>query len=395
MVMQKIKLGIVIPTLYKGGAEKIASTLSLNLPKNIELYFILFEKKIDYPYKGKLLSINLPLSSNIFKESLNFLLRPFRIRALAKKYKLDLLLAFDEAASFSSILSGIKTIPAIHKSLAKADKQKSKIKLFLNSFFRILYRSSCKIITICDELKQELLSHLHLPKDKVVRIYNPHNIKEILSLSKENPEIPLPSNYILTIGRAEKQKGQWHLIKAFSKVYKLFPELKLVIIANGSLLPKLKELTDKLELGNSIIFIDQWVKNPYPIIKNAKLFVLSSLFEGFPNVVVESFVLKTPVVSSLYKTGISELLGKRKSNLGSFYLHERGILSEEFDDSIDFSTKISKEEQSLADAILFGLNNAHRLKEQIENAYSFSQSFAPKTIIKEYINTIKECLDKQ
>ncbi|MGB9719659.1 MAG: hypothetical protein ACPL06_03655 [Candidatus Anstonellales archaeon] len=64
-----MKIGLLIPTLSRGGAEKIASTLSFWLPKEWEIIFILFERKIDYEYRGKVIALESP-TEKIFSKML-------------------------------------------------------------------------------------------------------------------------------------------------------------------------------------------------------------------------------------------------------------------------------------------------------------------------------------
>ena len=113
-------------------------------------------------------------------------------------------------------------------------------------------------------------------------------------------------NYIINVGRLEKNKNQKLLIKAYSLIS---TDLKLYIYGEGSLKNKLLKLIKKLNLEGKVI-IKPYDSNIYEKIAKAKLFVLSSLYEGMPNVVLESLALRTKVVSTNNSPMIANLLPK-------------------------------------------------------------------------------------
>ena len=106
------------------------------------------------------------------------------------------------------------------------------------------------------------------------------------------------------------EKNQKLLVKAYKKSEITLP---LVLIGNvhtdsdKKYLSELKELIKKLNLGDKIIF-SGFQKNPYPWIKNAELFVMSSNSEGLPLVLVEALILGTNIISTDCPTGPSEVL---------------------------------------------------------------------------------------
>ena len=74
---------------------------------------------------------------------------------------------------------------------------------------------------------------------------------------------------IITVGRLTRQKGQWHLIRAFKKVKEVFPESKLIILGEGELEIYLKELVTELNLKNDVLFF-HFQKNPFKFMAKAK-----------------------------------------------------------------------------------------------------------------------------
>lgn len=134
-------------------------------------------------------------------------------------------------------------------------------------------------------------------------IPNPIPIERIRRLSDE--AAPLPERpYIVHVGRLTKQKNQRLLLQAYALAS---PEERLVIVGGGQDEPDLRKLAGELGIEERVLFVGEQ-KNPYPWMKGARLFVLSSLFEGFGLVMVESFVCGTPVVAVDCRGGVRDIL---------------------------------------------------------------------------------------
>jgi glycosyltransferase involved in cell wall biosynthesis len=144
----------------------------------------------------------------------------------------------------------------------------------------------------------------------ITKIHNLCPIQQIKVLSDypiKTPDEP----YIVNVARLCPQKNHPLLLKA----YKLadIPQ-KLVIVGGGDDGPKLKHLAADLGISNKVVFVGE-VSNPYPYMKHADLFVLSSLYEGFGLVIVESLATGTPVVSVDCPGGIRDILIEEQEKL--------------------------------------------------------------------------------
>ncbi len=147
-------------------------------------------------------------------------------------------------------------------------------------------------------------------------IYNPLNKKEIIKKSKQKINLSFFSNKtinFINVGRLEDQKDHETLINGFIKL-KSEINYKLLIIGNGRNKNKLNILIKRNSLDNRIKIVD-FKKNPYPFMKKADAFILSSIFEGLPNVLLEALVLKKFIISSNCPTGPLEILQNGKGGL--------------------------------------------------------------------------------
>ena len=105
------------------------------------------------------------------------------------------------------------------------------------------------------------------------------------------------------MGRLELQKDHFTLIRAVEKIN----NVTLTIIGYGSMYKEISKYIVKNNLSKKIKILTN-ISNPYPYIKNADLFVLSSIYEGFPNVLAEAIMLRIPIISSNCNSGPAEIL---------------------------------------------------------------------------------------
>lgn len=172
-----------------------------------------------------------------------------------------------------------------------------------------------KIITICDEMRDEGVEMYPNLKHKFRTIYNALNfeiIRERASESIDSPLVEYP--YILAVQRLEEsQKDLTTLLKAYKILIDNHnTKERLYIIGEGKSRAELETLCQELEITERVIFLG-YKSNPYPWIRESRLFALSSRFEGLPTVLIEAMLLEKAIVATNCPTGPMEILDNGKA----------------------------------------------------------------------------------
>lgn len=187
--------------------------------------------------------------------------------------------------------------------------------------FKFILKQAKEVIINSKQSGTELRTRWKL--DNVRIIENGYDYALITKQAQEVDLVPdffASFNTFITVGRLVHDKGQWHLIRIFAELKKERSDLKFIIAGQGPLLEPLTNLchlyglkvfrsdhNESLNASFDIYFIG-FQKNPYSWIRRCKLFLLSSLYEGLPNVLIESLLLEVPVISSDCKSGPREIL---------------------------------------------------------------------------------------
>jgi glycosyltransferase involved in cell wall biosynthesis len=175
---------------------------------------------------------------------------------------------------------------------------------------RRLYPKADRIVAISQGVANDLISLLNLLHEKVTVIYNPVVTPELFEQAKQPVSHPwfeqnqLP--VILAVGRLTRQKDFPTLFRAFSLVRQVRPA-KLLILGEGEERANLERLAIELGIQNDVS-MPGFFDNPFAFMAKAYVFVLSSAWEGFGNVLVEALACGCPVVATDCRSGPREIL---------------------------------------------------------------------------------------
>lgn len=176
--------------------------------------------------------------------------------------------------------------------------------------YQLGYRGADLVVCQTSLMRDQFLQHVaFIPAQKVIVQENPVNLKQIFIRAKAPLNDPdTKTDFICAAGRLIPEKGFSVLIHAFSCIEKEYPGLKLLILGEGPERAMLTVLIDALELNNRVILKGR-IDNPIPFFKQAKACVVSSVKEGFPNVLLEMMSINPLVVSTLCAGGIENIPG--------------------------------------------------------------------------------------
>ncbi|MGX2032803.1 glycosyltransferase [Methylocaldum gracile] len=175
---------------------------------------------------------------------------------------------------------------------------------------REMYSAVDRIVAVSEGVAEDTRRIAKLPPEKIVVIRNPVITPEMMEKSRMPVDHPWFASsdvpVILGAGRLTRQKDFSTLIRAFARV-RAFIDSRLVILGEGRLRPSLEKLAADLGIADAVALLGH-VANPYAYMARSSLFVLSSAWEGSPNVLTEALALGTPVVSTDCPSGPREIL---------------------------------------------------------------------------------------
>jgi glycosyltransferase involved in cell wall biosynthesis len=138
-----------------------------------------------------------------------------------------------------------------------------------------------------------LIEHFNIPVGRIKTIYNPIDIPHVLKKQQELVKLSINSPFIIAVGRLERQKGFDILLKAFASLND--SGISLLILGEGKERSHLQKLARVLGISNRVI-MPGFVDNPWSYMARAKIFILSSRWEGFGSVIIEAMACKIPVI---------------------------------------------------------------------------------------------------
>ena len=215
------------------------------------------------------------------------------------------------------------------------------------------YRRMDATHVITKKMQNILLS---LGIENTTLIYNGHNLELYKRLAKEPLPIDISDDkYVyLNVGRLNSQKGQWHLLKAFSICARNNSNAILIIIGEGGLRKDLESLIESLNIKDKVLILKNTL-NIFPYIQRANCFCFTSLYEGLPNVLIEAISIGKPIVTTDCISGPREIVFPEldiEEKIEYPYRSSSGILTAPFPFSdIDISTKIYPLEEEYAIAM--------------------------------------------
>lgn len=305
-------VALFLPTLYSGGAERV----QLNLAR----YFLDRGLRVDLvvcKYFGSL------------KDKVPEGVRLISLDARKVMFSAPTYLRYLRIARPSVVLSSVENASIIscigkmlsshrHRLLVRLDNSLSEPGILPLQMHRwpvmtaILstFHAADGFVAVSDGLKAQLSRLPGLGNKQIRRIFNPILHEGFAAQADLTPALPSSIKpgepFVLAVGRLHKQKGYTHLLQAFARVAKQRPS-HLIILGEGGDREALQDLANSLGIAPYVHFLG-YAPNPLAYMRHAAVFVLSSLAEGFGNVIVEALACGTPVISTDCPHGPRDIL---------------------------------------------------------------------------------------
>lgn len=321
---QKKKILIRIGSLRHGGAEKVLINFLKNLPENkyeidllINLYTGMYIKEVPswvnlhYLLKGEMITTNkpheIPVKAFRVLYQKMFLWFPWLLyRFVLKNKKYDVEIA---------------AIHGMYKELLSSPQKDSKkiiwiqndifnLKEYTPDVIRQFFKFD-KILVISNKLKEEMQKIAPSEKEKqaVIKIFNPidkdDTLKKANAIINDYPFSDTIPTFI-TIGTVYPQKGYDRLLDVHKKLIDEGLKHQIIIIGDGFDFENIRIKLNNLNLTETVKMLG-FRDNPYPYLKKADFYIMSSRHEGFPTIIAEALILNKPIVSTDV-SGIKDLL---------------------------------------------------------------------------------------
>ena len=298
-LQNKYKIALVGYRLSGGGAERVMTNLSKYFDAcGIEVHIITVVDEWGDDFKGTV------FSTQQYKANEGWSGRFTRLKALYtyfRKNKFDYIIDFRfrtkklQELLMARWVYNAPVIMTIHSSATDHYIPLHK------KWAGATYKKVFAVITITRYIQQKVQKEYNF--NNTCLLYNPVDFEKVHTLMRQ--EVSIKEPFLLAVAQMENRVKQIdHLLRAYAQTSQKWP---LVICGSGSLLHEYKDLSAGLGIAGKVHFVG-FQPNPFAFMYHAKFTVLSSAFEGLPNVLIESLACETPVVSYNCVSGPDEIV---------------------------------------------------------------------------------------
>lgn len=302
----KKKVLFIIPRLSIGGAQKVVSILLKHLDRNrFDLVLCVLEEQGEYMASlsadVQIISLQVKRVSKAF----------FKLLKVIKDTRPDVVFS---ALSHINLMVALY-IPLVSKdirfiaretNIPSLNNRQNKFTWLFHVLHRWLYPRYTKIVCQSRDMQNDLIENYAIPEDRLCIINNPveSDRNRLLAQNSERLFDTAKIN-LVAAGKLKYQKGFDLLLNAIAELND--EHFHLTILGKGELQETLQKQAEALDIARQVNFAGE-VENPFPYLHQADVFILSSRFEGFPNIVLEALSVGTSVIAFDCKGGINEIV---------------------------------------------------------------------------------------
>jgi len=304
----------IVPSMTGGGAERVISTLLNHIDRvQFKPTLVLLQKHgaylSDIPKDIEIIDLNAKKA----RYGIFFILQ------LLWKRKPDIVLStlgyLNVLISLFIPLMPSNTLFIARESNTVSVKNKLEKYPFLFDFlYKKFYSNYDVIVSQSEYMKKDLIENYEVAPAKIEVINNPIDIEKVsqMACSPQKKFFDDEKIKLIAVGRLNYQKGFDILLECMTKLDDSF---QLIILGAGPDEDKLKKLKNVLLLNDKKVIFAGFQTNPYAYMQQADIFILSSRYEGFPNVVLEANLCGLPVIAFDTPGGTSEIIEENLNGL--------------------------------------------------------------------------------
>jgi glycosyltransferase involved in cell wall biosynthesis len=392
----------VTATLEPGGIASVLADLTKQLQGKYDITILLNDDvKISYSYGGNVITLGMRQQNDrtsVWYQLKVFLKRTRALRKLKKTSQYDVCISMLDSANVANILSGnhfCKVITTVFSNISSS-KNESRVRHFIIPAIKCLYNRSDYMIITSEGVKRDLVNNYGLNNELMKVIYDGVDIEHIVGKAGEEPERVISGKddiFISTLGRLDTAKAQWHMIRAMKKVTERYPNAVLLVMGDGSLKKKLEDLILQCGLENNVRIMG-YVENPFQFIAKSRVFLMSSVYEGYPTVLLEAMVCGTPCICTDFESGAREILApdtdiRMKQTQGIEHA-KYGVITPVCDGIFRAGTEpLTKEEGLFADAIIEMISDEKLHSAYCDEIKPYAKGFSIESCAKEWEKVIE------
>lgn len=290
----------ILPDLNQGGAERVITTLCNELDRTkFSPKLVLFKKEGHYLNHLKNDVEIIELNVSRIRYSI------FKIIPLIKKLQPEIVFTgWGEISAFLSPL--IPFFPKTKFITRETNVVSQHVTRKEILFFYRFYNNFHQIIAQSDDMKNDLVKNFRISENRIVKINNPVDFDLINRMKNQNIDTGFNKSYknIVAIGNLSPRKGFDLLLNVMNELKE--EKIQLSILGDGAFKEELFQQKEHLKL-DKVTFLGN-VANPFVYLKEADLFILSSRYEGFPNVLLEAGACGTYSLANNCPGGINEIV---------------------------------------------------------------------------------------
>jgi glycosyltransferase involved in cell wall biosynthesis len=407
------KIGILINCLEVGGAQKMALQVFDLMERRFgRVVLLVLDRTRDMdlhpdPLRAAVLEkktvhlSSLDARSGTLKKIAWAPVQYLRLLARMKTLELDLVISFEDRANMVNliVLGRAGRIISVRHPMKSVLAVKAPLKAALIHLFFSLFRHRADVANFNSEgSKNEFAALFPVPEERTCVIHNFCDHKGLAAAADALPDHPAYRSLegrevILACGRFKPVKGFVNLIRIFSSVVQQRPQSLLVLLGDGPLAGAYRSLVRNLGLEGHVVFTG-FQSNTAPWIARARLFVLTSQSEGFPNVILEAMALKTAVVSVDCRWGPKEILDPESGSsapLEGIRFAPFGVLTPPMETLNPLpSSALDGAESAMARGILALLEAPEKISAYETAGYRRSLDFAKKVQEKRWLSLVDD-----